>query len=508
MAIDFNVNSLNVGNVNGSSSVLPAGTSQSQIDEALLTFNNAVSEGNEADIAESYAELQSLLGLSSSTEVNESNVAAKSEEIKEEIEKLEKQKEANIKEMEKIEDHIEDLADKAEKNIMEAAKAQEEAVKEHEKETQEVLDEQLKAYIQANKEGGKGMSRDELQENIKGALPDIPQVAEAVAALAAANSLVNEIDVCLGELNSIMRDTELLELNIGAKQTEYDAAVKAEEEAKNCCPPPKTCDPIGFTIGEGENKAQYDFIVDDGAFDTTSDFLGAENQWADMEALDADGDGIVNAQELKAGNIKAVKTDAAGNQSIVDLAEEFGEDFSIDLNSYKEGGSHSAIDTTADADGNGLVDQELLGTFNVNVGGESISGYNTLDDVNFLESNYGVTSDVETEAPTADEMEITSEDLQYHNNFFNLYTEKSSMLKEEIQLGYEQLGISKEHMASLNEIAQAEADEQAKNFFASLAVDDEEETKPEDVQPETVEEIDEEAKKKELEIDEDDEIAA
>lgn len=504
MTVNFNAGVSSVDGLNiGSQSF--AGVNEADLDQALLTLNTARTEGNEEEIADALAELQELLGT---TNVTTTNASAKSEEIKEEIEKLEKEKEKNMAKMEKIEDHIEDLTEKAEDYIIKAAKEQEEAVKDHEEETQQVLDEQIKAYIAANKEGGKGMTRDELQANIAGAMPNVPQVAEAVAALTAASSLVDEIDVCLGELKNIMYDTQLIEQNIGAKQTEYDAALKAEEEAKACCPPPTTCDPIGFTMGEGENKAQYDFIVDDGAFDTTSDFLGAENQWAEMAALDTDGDNVVTADELKAGNIKAVKTDAAGNQTVVDLAEEFGEDFSVDLNSYAEGGSHSAIDTTADADGNGLADQQLLGTFNLNIGGESIQGYNTLDDVNFLEANYGVTSDVAADTEIeGNELEITSEDLQYHNNFFNLYTEKSEMLKEDIAMGYEQLGISKEQMAEMNEIAQVEADEQARAFFATLETEETEEEPAVELDAETAEEIEEKKEEEELELPED-EIAA
>ena len=105
------------------------------------------------------------------------------QKILDEIEDLEEERDDNYEKMEKIEAHIEDLTEQAEANIMKAAKQQEAAVEEHEEETQKAVDEQLNAYVAANKEGGEGMTREELQKNVKGALGHIPEVGEAVSAL-------------------------------------------------------------------------------------------------------------------------------------------------------------------------------------------------------------------------------------------------------------------------------------------------------------------------------------
>ncbi len=459
------------------------GSRSSETSSNPISFSSGADETkNIEDIEAEYAEAEAALGKDDveDTEMPEdvqalaeaqavqsttSTTAAtgeSSEKIKEEIEELEAEKEENIEKMEKIEDEIENLAESAEKHIMEAAKAQETTVKEHEEETQAVLDENIQAYINANKEGGEGMTRDELQENIKSAMQNTPEIADAVGALAAASEEVAEIDNCLGELNKLITDTQLIEEEIELKNTEYEAAKKAEEKAKSC-------DPIGFTATDKDgNQAQYDFIIDDGAFDTTSDFLGADSQWSEMTALDTDGDNIVSAAELQAGNIKAVKTNADGSQEIVDLAEEFGEDFSVDLASYQEGGSHSAVDTTTDSDGDGTADQTMLGTFNVNANGQTINGYNTLDDVDWLAENYGISADTaETETNGLDATQF-SEDLKAHVNFFNMYTEKSEELKKQIKEGYSNIGLSEEQMNGISEATKKEADEEAKTFLASL----------------------------------------
>ena len=256
-------------------------------------------------------------------------------------------------------------------------------------------------------------------------------------------------------------------------------------------------------MGEGEEQVQYDFIVDDGAFDSTSDFLGAEDQWAEMAALDTDGDQIVSAAELEAGNIKMVKTDATGNQSVVSIAEEFGEDFSINLGSYQEGGSHSAINTATDSDNDGTADQELLGTFSMNVNGQEVQGYNTLDDTEWLQENYGLSAETATEETTAENTTSYSTELQQHVNFFNTYTQKVEELKEQLKETWGKLGQTEATLNALNEKATEEATEQVKesaetgNTAASEEVTETTETKTTAEVP-----TEEEMEKKELELEE------
>ena len=423
-----------------------------------------------------------------------------SAKIKEEIEALEEDRDANYEAMEKIEAEIEALTKKAEENIMQAAKVQEARIEEHEEETQAAVQENINAYVEANKEGGEGMSRKDLQDNIKSSLSNVPEVGDAISAAIEANAQITEIDSKLGELNSLITDTKEIEDEIESKTQQYDAckqAEQAEAEAK------KACDPIGFTMGEGEEQVQYDFIVDDGAFDSTSDFLGAEDQWAEMAALDTDGDQIVSAAELEAGNIKMVKTDATGNQSVVSIAEEFGEDFSINLGSYQEGGSHSAINTATDSDNDGTADQELLGTFSMNVNGQEVQGYNTLDDTEWLQENYGLSAETATEETTAENTTSYSTELQQHVNFFNTYTQKVEELKEQLKETWGKLGQTEATLNALNEKATEEATEQVKesaetgNTAASEEVTETTETKTTAEVP-----TEEEMEKKELELEE------
>ncbi len=456
------------------------------VGQNLIDYTQYTKMGNSASQVGSTDDASTLFssGAVDSVELSSTEETKESDKIKEELEELQAEKEENLEKMEKLEAEIEKLAEEAEAQIKKAAEAQEEAVKDHKEAVDKAVKEQINAYIEANKNGD-GMTRDQLQANIGEAVKGLPMnVQDAVNAAVKANDLLNDIDGLNGELRSLISDTQNLEVEIDAKQGEYDAAVQAE----TCPPPTPSCDPIGFAMtDENGEQVKYDFIVDDGKFDSTSDFLGADNQWEAMQALDTDGDNIVTSDELAAGNIKAVKTNADGSQDVVSLADEFGADFSVDLNSYKEGGSYAGIGSS-DADGDGVLDQELLGTFNLNINGQSVEGYNTLDDVDWLSDNYNISNDASVQnAENQDSLDASqfSEDLQPHVEFLNTYTQKVAELREELAQVYETLGISKEDMANYNEVASLEADQKATEFMASLESDETDETDEAEKSPET-----------------------
>lgn len=370
-----------------------------------------------------------------------------SSELKEELEKLEIEKKLTLEKMERIEEQMQELAQEAQDNILEAAKKQEKAIEDHEDDAKKALEQEIQKYIEANKDGKEGMTKSQLSSNIANAMPD-PQMGAVMAKLVEANEQIAQIDSLLGSLNMLISDVRLLEVDISSKTAQYESAVKKEAA--------KSCDPIGFTVDGTNGSTRYDFIVDDGSFDTTSDFLGSQGQWAEMQALDTSNDGIVSASELNDNNIKAVKTNPDGSREIVNLADEFGSDFSIDLSSYKQGGSHSSINTLSDTDNDGVQDQRLLGTFNVNINNQSIKGYNTLDDVDYLEEQYGVSADETTVEYSAD--------VEPHVNFFEEFSEKSAQLKEDLSTAYESYGISEDLIETIDKQAQTQGQSKA-NFF-------------------------------------------
>ena len=386
-----------------------------------------------------------------------------SEELKKEINELEYEKLYNYKQMQRLEAQIEEKKKKTKDNIKTAQELQEKAIEEHKEEADKAVENNLAAYVEANKEGGKGMTKEELEANISKSMPDSPNLAKALAKYVTASRELAEIDTCLRSINDLIIDTKVIENDLKIKNDAYTDALK-NDKAKETT---KCKDPIGFM----KNGARYDFIVDDGYFDSTSDFLGADNQWASMEALDKDGDKVINASELKDAGIKMVKTEN-GQKKVVDVADEFGQDFKVDLTSYTQGGSYDGIDTTKDTDGDGTVDQQLLGTYTIHVGNEDIKGYNTLDDTYYLEQEYGLKSDSNQDGEL-------SEELKIHDNFFKEYSETSKKLSEDVNKGLVDLGLAENTITGIKNHAKAEGEKEANIFIDKRKKEEAEDAKKE-----------------------------
>lgn len=405
------------------------------------------SSNKEAQISD---QIKKLASSAKTASLDKTELAKMSQEdLKKELEQLKVERKLDVLKIEKFEAHIQMLAEEAANMIKEAVKEQNKAVEQHEEETQSAIKTEIQNYIEANKKEEGSMSRTDLANNIANAIGD-PNLSKYLDKLFQANQEIAMIDDMLGKINSLTLELESLDLAIADTNSAIEESAKkaAAAQSSNGC-----CDPIGFKQGQ----TKYDFIVDDGKFDTTGDFLGAKDQWEAMKALDTDNDGIVTAKELKDGNIRAVKTDENGTQSVVDLADEFGEDFSVNLGSYTQGGAFDGIDSKLDADGNGIVDQQLLGTFSVNISGQEVKGYNTLDDVEYLKNNYNVSGD-----------ESTSADVQSYRNFFITYTQKSAELKQELQEGYKKYGLSEDTIAEIDKAAKQDGEKQANVFDEQL----------------------------------------
>ena len=403
-----------------------------------------------------FAQAAESVGKTESTQATQSTSNLTSEEV----EDLKDELDANKQRMEAVKEEIEKLSEEAAEIIADAVASQEAAVAEAKEESQKAIDEQLQAYIKANQEGGEGMTRDELKTNIAGALPDSPSLTKTLGQILDANEMLSDIDGLLGELKCLLTTSADLAEQI-------DGAGEAAQEGKKCC------DPIGFV----SNNVEYNFFTDkdgDGKLSQTNEFLGADNQWAEMQAADADGNGTVTAEELETAGIQLAGTDGSIISGAEAFTEAFGENFSIDLNSYAEGGSHSAVDTTADFDADGVMDQQLLGTFNVNVNGSDVQGYNTLDDVDWLSSNYGVAISGETadvENATSGLLDTSNlGEFQAMGEFYNTALEKNQMMRQQLEGVEEAIGFDTESVDAYKELLASQAEVKAKDFVDSVEI--------------------------------------
>ena len=331
-------------------------------------------------------ELDAKIALKASNDTEISN-------LKEAVEELQQQY------TEKLED-----ADRLEAEYTRKLEQDERA---YEKSVQKIKEHQIDLYGESLRGPGKGMSEEQLYQNIQNAIPDAPALdSSIVAKVKSLRSEAAQIQKDIATKNSLIDaktlENQKLEVEIADLQNKYLTALQSEQTAASSGPPGGSSgnggssggggDPIGFDF-DGDT---YDFIVDDGNFDSTSDFLGFENEWEAMQQLDTDGNGTVDMNELKDGGIQLVKTGKDGSQEIVNVDDKrFGSGMSIDLNTYKQGSTGASdnllkkIDTK-DSDGDGIANQSLLGTFKININGQTHEGYNTWDDTDFLSGKFNI----------------------------------------------------------------------------------------------------------------------
>ena len=284
--------------------------------QALLN-NSSVSQVGSTTATSSTSEVTTTQATS------EVSAASGSAAIKQEIEKLEAQRQANLESMETLKEQIEDLKDEIQESINAAIQEMEDIEEEQKKKAQEIVDEELQKFQNSNGE----ITQDEFNANVQSRLAAInPSMGNVVAELLNANTKTALMSNLLGQLDSKIAIDSQLCSQIDTKNTEYDSAVASEEAARkakeaakkssqevDCC---KNPDPIGFQLeadsdGDGTvGTVQFDFFYDqdgDGKINSFNDFVGAkadaagEDGWSEIENLDGVGgeaDGMITANEL------------------------------------------------------------------------------------------------------------------------------------------------------------------------------------------------------------------
>ncbi len=264
-----------------------------------------------------------------------------------------------------------EIIQKEVEGLIEAAIKDSEEIQENQKEeSARIVREELDKYATSNGD----ISYDDFQKNVSDKLDTLAgsansKLSSVVLKMINAEGKMGVMKTYMDSFKTLVDANKALSDKVKDLQTA--AAQAGEGEAKDVS---SRCDPIGFTV----NGVKYDFFVDndkDGKLSNETEFLGAKNGWAEMAALDADGDGKVTVAEM--GDLKIVTKDADGNQVVKDAKEVLGENDSVDLNSYK------AVNQDFE---NGNT---LLGTFSMSFNGQEIKdAYNTMDKISWLDENY------------------------------------------------------------------------------------------------------------------------
>lgn len=361
---------------------------------------------------------------------------------------------ANNNQIERLKGEIETVKQEIEADIDAAIKESEEIAEEQKEAVTNAVNKRLDEYASSNGT----MSYEDFQNSLNGDLDTIEGSAEgklsaAIGKMLEAEGRMSQLSDLVGRIGNLLAENDDLvseNTELKASNADYAKDLAAEqakllEEASNCVDDPdcQRCDPIGFE----KDGARYDFFVDadgDGRLSNEKEFLGADNGWDAMLALD-DGDGILTQEEIaKAGDsgLKMVKTNADGTQEIVNVTDVFDTaDDSINLNSYKE----------VNKDVN--KDVHLLGnfdvTFDADTTNEQIKGYNTLDTIGWLKDNYDFSDynkglyNIDADQDLKDQEAITKANFTADFNLDSIMDEMENKLAE----GWNKLGLDRNDMA-------------------------------------------------------------
>ena len=322
--------------------------------------------------------------------------------------------------------------------LIEDAIAKSEEIQEDQKEASAlIVKEELNKYT-----SGKGsITYDDFQNNVSDRLDTL-----AGSANSKLSSVVLKLINAEGKMGILKGYIDSFQTYVDANKTladkvselEKSAATATDCEAEDVS---SRCDPIGFTV----NGVRYDFFVDkdsDGKLSNENEFLGATDGWAEMAALDTDGDGKVTASEL--GDLKIVTTDEDCNHGIKNASEVLGDNDYIDLNSYKAQNQDFSNGNT------------LLGTYSLNIDGKEVTdGYNTMDKISWLDVNYefsdkekGINRFAKDNTETADIVDYSTELVDFNAK----YTELGNNISE----AWKKVGITRVDVSET--IQKAEAD--------------------------------------------------
>ena len=460
--------SANEGQVAGN-----GGSVEISFEDGILTFTEADGDKyevnaagvTEADLEALAKEIGATVAGTKETEETTATTAADDADLdanKEKKAELQAQWDALNSSAETIKETVEKLSEEIKKSLEETLDEQKEITEEEQERVKELVSTQIEQF-KKDKENGKDVKLSDLQANIQAGLSEggfDEEMSALLSDLVITNTKMVTMDGLLSELGVIsgqmkMLDTEMADLDKVIEEQEK-AAEEAASSAANCNP----CDPIGF---KGEDGTTYEFVVDkdgNGELSNFSEFLGSENFFDEMVALDADGSGDVTNDELNDAGVMVLVKDANGNQELKSIEEAFdGEDVNVNLGSYQEAEEGALAE-------NG---QTLLGNFDISVGDDTFEGYSTLDSAEYLEANYTFTDEnpnnlaqVGADDAVVDEQEAAEGDLDRAkvtediDKFIEEYEAKLSEYEAQFENITELMGLDDELIATIHEFAETQ----------------------------------------------------
>ena len=288
----------------------------------------------------------------------------------------------NNNDIEKLTAQIQELQKEIQAAFNKATDENEEIEEEHKADIKKATNQAIEEYANSNGE----MTYEEFQANLQGKLEELgydaqSRISQITSQMVAAESKMTTMAALVTRMGNLVT----LNKNLGNQaQDKIDEFDELQDEIQvgyssgvdsdaTYTSPSESKDPIGFT----SNGTTFDFFVDkdnNGDLSNANEFLGAENGFNEVLKLDTNSDGLVDNKELENANIKVVKTDTNGKQSIVDVSQVLQDEDGIDISSYQA--KNEIMD-------NGNL---LQGIFDMKYQGQTLddAGYQTLDKMEWL----------------------------------------------------------------------------------------------------------------------------
>ena len=387
-----------------------------------------------------------------------------SKEIKEARAKLTKintQISDNNREMQALEAEIVTIQSEVEEQIEDAIEESKKIAKEQKQEAKDVVKKQLDAYTSSNGD----MTYDEFKQNVSKDLKGVSndgssKLADVVCDIIDAQRKMGVLTRYVEKMGDLTKETEKLGEQSKKAAKELEDLIKKESDKPD--DDPSRTDPIGFS----SSVSRFDFFIDkDKNNDITNEqeFLGAKDGFSEIVALDTNKDGIVNRDELKAGNVSIIQTNKDGTQQIKKLSDVFTSNTDgIDISSYK---------STNEDIGNG---NSLIGTFKTSIGGKTLDGYQTLDTLDWLDNNYEFSDEVAGLGRFANGDPESIDAIDYSKKI-QTFSVINNELEEKINNAWEELGFNEIKLKEIDTAYAIEAKEEArkvKEKFEAIATEE------------------------------------
>ncbi len=148
------------------------------------------------------------------------------EEIQTEIDKLKKDKADNNTKIKENKEKIKQLVAEIKTELHESKELKKKEIERHKNQVDRMVENKIEEYNKANKEGGDGMTKDELEKNISSSMPKNPDLSKAIAKELVANEKLGEIEKLNAEIDKLEIENKTIDEDIKVKT---DAKAKAQE---------------------------------------------------------------------------------------------------------------------------------------------------------------------------------------------------------------------------------------------------------------------------------------